>query len=96
MFFGVLRRLIVDIDFVDVAPLPILAWLEGLNEGMLALSSVLTGVFIFGTIAAAYVTAGQAKSKVHPLIAALKTLFTALRSSRRNSFYRSNMITCLV
>jgi len=96
MFFGISRRLIVNVDFVDVTPLPILAWLKGLNDGMLALSSVLACVFVFRTIAAAYMTAGQAKSKVYPFVARLETLFATVRGSRRNFFYRSNMITCLV
>jgi hypothetical protein len=45
---------------VYVAPFPPLARLERLDDRMRGLVEVLGGVLVFGTIAAAYVSAGKA------------------------------------
>ena len=52
---------------------------------MLRGMKVLGGVLVFGRIAATYVAANQAFSKVDPFVAHLQTLFTALPTGRYGS-----------
>lgn len=73
---------LVQHDFVDVAPAPILAVLEGSNDGVLRGVEMSCGVTIFRRIAAAYVAAGQAQAKVHPRVAHQETLLAAFAAGR--------------
>jgi hypothetical protein len=60
--------------FVDIAPDPILAWLDGADERMLRLMEVLGGVLVLRRVAAADVAALQAQAQVNPAITHLHAL----------------------
>jgi len=63
------RMALVQHNFVDVAPAPILSGLEGSDEGVLGGVEMFCGMAIFRRIAAAYVAADQAQPKMHPRVA---------------------------
>ena len=65
-------------DFVDVAPDPGLAGLEGADEGAGGVVEVTGGVFVLRGVAAADVAAGQAKAQVDPGVACLETVLATL------------------
>jgi hypothetical protein len=66
----------IDVDLIDVAPFPIFAGLEGLDNGVIGLVEVPSGVLVFGIIAAADVPARQADAQVNPAIARLQAILT--------------------
>jgi hypothetical protein len=68
----------VEKDFVHIAPAPILAGLERLDQGVLGLVEVFRGVFVFRRIATADVPAYQAFPKMDPGIAHLQAFLAAL------------------
>jgi hypothetical protein len=63
--------------FIHVTPAPVLARLKGLHHGMLGLMKVLGGVFVFGRVAAADMSANEAFPQVNPGIAHLQALLAA-------------------
>jgi hypothetical protein len=68
---------IVHDDLVDVAPFPVFSRFKGLHEGMMRGVKVFGGVFIFGRITAADMSARQTQAKVYPAIAHFETFLTA-------------------
>lgn len=73
---------LVQHDFVDVAPAPILAVLEGSNDGVLRGVEMFCGMAIFRRIAAAYVAADQAQAKMHPRVAYQEAFLAAFAAGR--------------
>lgn len=66
-------------DFVDVAPLPTFARLDGLHDGMFRVVEVLRRMFINGRIAASDMAANEAHAQMNPGIAGFEAFFAALR-----------------
>src|SRR5579859_5531759 len=64
-------------DFVDVAPKPVFARLDGLHNRMLGGVKMFGGMLVPGRIAATDVAANLAQAQVHPTVAHLETLFAA-------------------
>jgi hypothetical protein len=54
---------------VNKTPTPIFVGFKGLDNGMLGLLKMFGGVFIFGIVAAADVSAGETQTQVNPRIA---------------------------
>jgi len=67
-----------DHHLVDVAPLPVLARLQGLHDWMLAFLEVLGRVLVLRAVAAADVAAGEAHAQLDPAIALLQAFRAAL------------------
>jgi hypothetical protein len=65
-------------DLVDVAPDPILPGLEGLDQRMLRGVEVFGSMFVLGAVATSNVAAAHALAQVHPRVARLEALLTAL------------------
>lgn len=65
----------VELDLVDVAPAPGLSWFDGLHDGMLGMTEVLGGMFVFGGVTTTNVAAFHTQPKVDPGVAHLETLF---------------------
>src|ERR1700687_4303470 len=72
------RQVRSDVGLVDVAPAPILARLEGLDDRMALGAKMGAGGLVLGRIAAADVAADQAEPQVDPPIADSKTVLAAL------------------
>jgi hypothetical protein len=72
------RNSSVDEDFIHIAPEPVLAGFEGLDDWVLGFLEVLSGVFAGGGIAAADVAAGEANAQMNPLAAGFQTFLAAL------------------
>jgi hypothetical protein len=68
----------VEFDFVDEAPAPFFAGLDGAHDGMLGVMKVLGGVLADRRVAAAYMSADEAEAEVYPPLADLEALFTAV------------------
>jgi len=73
---------LVQHDFVDVAPAPILSGLEGSDEGVLGGVEMFCGMAIFRRIAAANVAADQAQAKMHPRVAHQEAFLAAFAAGR--------------
>jgi hypothetical protein len=69
---------LLEDGLIHVTPDPIFTRLDGLHHGVLGGMKVLGGVLILGGIAAAYVTAFEAGSQVHPGVAHLEALLASL------------------
>jgi hypothetical protein len=65
-------------QFVDVAPAPIFAGFKGLDDGMLRLVEVASGVLVFRRIATAHVAALETQAQMHPVIAHFQALFATI------------------
>src|SRR6202042_924173 len=65
--------------FIDIAPEPILARLDRLDDRMFRLVKMLRGVFVFRTVAASDVSAFSAEPQVHPRVSHFQALFAAMR-----------------
>lgn len=76
------QQTLFEHHFVNVAPAPIFAALERLNDWMLARVKMLGGVFVFRRIAAAYMPAREAKPQMHPRVAHLQAFFAAFAAGR--------------
>jgi hypothetical protein len=63
---------------IDIAPAPVFAGLEGLDDGMLRAVEVLRGMLVRRAIAAANVTADETKAEVYPLPPDLQTFFASI------------------
>src|SRR5690242_13274049 len=72
-----------DDQFVDEAPPPVLARLEGADDRMVALVEVRGGVPPRRGVAAPHMPARQAQSQVHPAAALRQALLAPLRRPRR-------------
>jgi hypothetical protein len=64
-----MRSLEIEFDFVDVAPAPVFAGLDGFHDGVVGSVEMLCGVFVLGGIAAGDVAADHAEAKVNPGVA---------------------------
>ncbi len=80
------NKVALEHDLVDVAPAPILARLEGLDNRVIGRVKMLCSVFIFRRIAAADVPADKALAQVHPCVANLQAILTAVRARRDVSY----------
>src|SRR5579859_6241209 len=69
---------LVDINLIDIAPLPALTGLEGLDHWMIGSMEMFGCMLILRRVAAANMTADQAQPQVDPGIATLQTLLTTL------------------
>jgi hypothetical protein len=65
-------------DLIDIAPRPILTWLDRLHERVMSGVVVPSGVLIFRGIAAPDVAAGQTHSQMNPFVARLDAFFAAM------------------
>jgi hypothetical protein len=65
-------------DFIDEAPAPRFAGLEGADDGVTGFVGVFAGVFAGAGVAAADVAAGAAHAEVDPVAAGGKALFAAV------------------
>ena len=72
----------VERDFIQVTPSPVFIGLEGAHDGVLSGMEVFGGVFIFGRVTAANVTALKAEAEVYPAVALLETFFAAFGCAR--------------
>lgn len=72
----------LQVDFVHVAPSPILAPLVRLDDRVLSRVKVLGGVLVLGVITAADVAADHAKTKMNPGIAHLQAFLAAFTARR--------------
>jgi hypothetical protein len=73
---------LLDGDLVQVAPHPILAFLEGFDEGMFGGVEMRRRVLVFGIIAAADMPADQADAQVDPAIPGFQAVLAARRAGR--------------
>src|SRR5215467_7287789 len=71
---------LLEHDLVDVAPAPIFARLEGLDNRVIGGVEMLRSVFVFRRIAAADVPADEALAQVHPGVANPQAILTAVRA----------------
>jgi hypothetical protein len=76
-FFILSLVLNLDLGLVDVAPAPVFTGLEGLDDGVRRFMKMLSCVFVGRAVAAADVSAGEAKAEVYPLGADLETVFAS-------------------
>jgi hypothetical protein len=67
-------------NLVDVAPAPVFARLEGLNDRVIRCVKMLRRMLVFGRIAAADVPANEAYAQMHPGIAGLQAILTSVRA----------------
>src|SRR6185295_6475301 len=74
----------VQLDFVHVAPAPVLTGLEAPYHRVIRAVEMLGRVLVRGGVTASHVAAGETEAQVHPPIAALQALFAALRSAGRD------------
>jgi len=66
-------------DLVDVAPLPIFAWLGAFDDRMFRRVKMLGGVLIFRTVAATHVATVQTFAQMDPGVTDLQAIFTTVR-----------------
>jgi hypothetical protein len=81
----------LDKGMINVAPTPILAWLEGLDDGVAGRMVVFGGVLVGRGVAAAHVTTNKTKAQMDPPVAGLQAIFTTLCAGS----YRSNLVNML-
>ena len=67
-------------DLIDIAPAPILAWFERLDDRMIGGVEVLGGVLVLRGIAATNVATDQADAQMHPAVAQFQAFFTPRRT----------------
>jgi hypothetical protein len=77
---------LLEHDLVDVAPAPILARLEGLDNRVIGGVEMLCSMLVFRRIAAADMPTDKALAQVHPGVANLQTIFAAVRARRDVSY----------
>src|SRR5213592_3853291 len=75
---------LVDHYLVDVAPLPLLTWLEALDDWVSAAVVVFRGVLADRVVATSHVTTAHAKPQVNPPHSGLQALLAPVGSHRRN------------
>lgn len=63
-------------DLVHIAPAPVLAGFNGPDHWMMQGMEVLSGVLIFGRIAATDMAAGETDSQMYPSVAGFHAIFT--------------------
>jgi hypothetical protein len=83
-----MQAVLVDIDFIDVAPAPLFSAFGRLDDRMMRCSEVGACVPVFRRVATAYMAAFQAHAQMDPCIARLQAIFAAF--GRR--LYRFHMI----
>ena len=67
-----------DVDFIHVAPAPVLAGFDRLDQRMARHVEMLGGVFVFRRVATADVSACEAHAQVHPATADAQAVFASL------------------
>jgi hypothetical protein len=72
-----------QINLVDVAPAPVFTRFERLDHRMVGRVKVLRRVFVFGAIATADMTAGEAPAQMKPLVAHCETFLAPVGRLRR-------------
>jgi hypothetical protein len=88
------KKLGFEHDFVGVAPHPVLAGFDGLDDGVFGFVEVFGGVLVFGGVAATYVAAFAAETKMDPRVAHFEAFFAA-RGVRAHLFDLAQMRTAL-
>ena len=83
-------------DPVEVAIGPVLAGLEGFDDGVARLMKVGGRVPIRRVVAAAYVTAVHAEPKVHPLRAGFETLLAAWPARLHGGSFRGRHLLAML
>src|SRR3954464_15741401 len=71
-----------NLELVHVAPAPVFAGVERLNDGVLGGVEMFGGVAVGRAVAASHVTADKTQAKVDPLSADLQAVFAALGRGR--------------
>ena len=79
---------------VDVAPSPVLARLEGLDNWMAGLLVMGGRVTVRRRVAASDVPAGQAEPQMYPAVPRRKALGTSLRSERVDRLQTDDVFAC--
>jgi hypothetical protein len=79
---------------VDVAPSPVLARLEGLDNWMAGLLVMGGRVTVRRRVAASDVPAGQAEPQMYPAVPRRKALGTSLRSERVDRLQTEDVFAC--
>jgi hypothetical protein len=74
------HRMLIEHDFIHVAPFPILSRLRRTHDGVLRRMEMLRGVLVLRRIAAAHVSAPQAHAQMNPRVVHLQAFFAALRA----------------
>src|SRR6266567_7666994 len=72
----------LEIDLVDVAPDPVLALFEGLDDRVIGGLEVLGRVAVGRLVAAAYVSAGATEAQVDPATAGFEALLATVGAGR--------------
>ena len=67
-----------ELEFVDIAPAPLLAGFQRFDNWMFRYMEMFCGVFVLRGIATTDVTATHAQAQVHPLIAGFQTFFASM------------------
>jgi hypothetical protein len=73
---------VLHLDLVGVAPAPVFARFEGLDDGVFGLVEVFGGVAIRRAIATTDMSAREAQTQVDPTGADLQAIFASLRARR--------------
>jgi hypothetical protein len=68
-------RLLLQKDFVGVTPAPVLSRLKRLNDGMMRLAKMPSGVLVLGGVATSHVAAAQTEPEMNPGVAHLQAFF---------------------
>src|SRR5689334_9023814 len=69
-------------DLINVAPGPILPWLERLDDRVVRRVKMFGGVLVLGRVTAAHMSTNAAEAQMHPRIAYLQALFAAIPARR--------------
>lgn len=75
----------VEKVLIDIAPSPILTGFVGSYDWMPRGMEMSTGMFVFGAVATADVAASEALAQMHPGVAGLEALFTAIGGAGRDA-----------
>src|SRR5262252_3723871 len=75
-------------ELVDVAPAPVLARLERLDDRVVRGVEVLSNMLVLRVVAAADVAADHAQAQMHPSVADLEAVLAAVRAWR----HRANLV----
>ena len=74
------NKVALEHDLVDVAPAPILARLEGLDNRVIGRVEMLRRVLVLRGVTTSDMPANQALAQVYPAIANFQTVLTAIRA----------------
>src|SRR5712671_4840237 len=78
---GIFLRVVlksIEVQFVSVAPAPVLARLKRLDDRVFGVAVVRARVPVLGRVAAADMSAGKTQTQMNPAVSHFETLFAAL------------------